>query len=114
MYAHTYVYVQAVRVCRRKRIEKTNNPSLSIKGCFCDNEVLFSTKTYTHMRMHIHPNTHQCTTHMQAEHDVSFRTGKLVSLVLNLARSSEKLANDLLSLPIITAIQMVCLSVSLV
>jgi len=51
---------------------------------------------------------------MQAEHDVSFRTGKLVSLVLNLARSSEKLANDLLSLPIITAIQMVCLSVSLV
>jgi len=42
-----------------------------------------------------------------AEHDVSFRTGKVVSLVLNLARGSEKLANDLLHLPIVTAIQMV-------
>jgi len=41
------------------------------------------------------------------EHDTSFRTGKVVSLVLNLARASEKLAHELLSLPIISAIQMV-------
>ncbi len=42
-----------------------------------------------------------------AEHDTSFRTGKVVSLVLNLARASEKLANELLGLPVISAIQMV-------
>lgn len=45
--------------------------------------------------------------HAEQHHDQSLRTGRLVSLVLDLARASEKLAHELLALPIISAIQMV-------
>ena len=40
------------------------------------------------------------------EQDLNFRTGKVVSLVLSLARGCETLANEILRLPIISAIQM--------